>query len=44
VCHQVAGAREGLAAGGADIGAVAGRDTHVCRQVAAASQSPFLFE
>jgi len=34
VCRQAAGLREGHAAGGAWVGAVAGMGAHVCRQVA----------
>ena len=34
VSRQAAGTREGLAAGGAGVGAVAGMGTHVHRQVA----------
>jgi hypothetical protein len=34
VITQSAGVREGVAAGGAGVGAVAGMDVYVCRQVA----------
>ena len=34
VLRQVAGLREGMTTGGADVGAVAGMGAHVSRQVA----------
>ena len=38
VPRKGAGVREGLAAGGAYVGAIAGMDTHVCCQVAGARE------